>query len=77
MKVHELIAQLERTYKPDDELCVAYWDRATVETYVDDRIDDDAWSRVVSTYEDGEWGWQSWAADTFSEIVRESPWARL
>lgn len=77
MKAHELIAQLEQMYNPDDELCVAYWDRATVETYVDAEIDDNAWSLVVASYENGEWGWQEWAADTFSEIARRSPWARL
>ena len=77
VKVKELITQLE-TYDGDTELIVAYWDKETVEGYgsgwtkkVDLSLTDEQWFDVVAKYEDGEWSWQSSAADDFLDIARE------
>lgn len=77
MKVKDLIAQLA-TYEGDTDLVVAYWDKETVENYAsgwgeNDRVilTDDQWSDVVSNYDDGEWHFQSSAADTLADLARE------
>jgi hypothetical protein len=73
MKVQTLIDQLLADYSPDTELAVAYWDKETVASYAGrENLTEDEWLKVVDTYEDGEWGWQGWAADTFSDIIDES-----
>lgn len=65
-----LIDQLLAAYTPDTEIVVAYWDKDTVASYADrDDLTEDEWLKVVDTYEDGEWGWQSWAAETFTDIL--------
>ena len=74
MKVKDLIAALEMTYEPDEELAVAYWDKETVESYADleegEELTPAEWEALVDQYENGEWGWQGWAADTFAGLVR-------
>lgn len=73
MQVQELIKQLQQ-YKPEEELIVAYWDKECVEGYRGDDvppITDDEWSEVVEKYEDGEFGWQSHAAEDLVDLVDE------
>mgnify|MGYP000867861803 CR=1 FL=1 len=77
MKVKNLIEQLQ-TYAPDTELIVAYWDKETVEGYgtgcqdkPDTVLTDDQWLDVVEKYDDGEWHWQSSAAQDFADMVRD------
>lgn len=77
MKVKDLIAQLA-TYEGDTDLIVAYWDKETVENYASgwgekDRflINDQQWSDVVQIYENGEWHFQSSAAEDFVEIAQK------
>ena len=77
MKVKNLIEQLQ-AYTPDTELIVAYWDKETVESYASgwgeqDRfmLTDDQWFDVVDKYDDGEWHWQSSAAEDFVDIAKE------
>ena len=76
MKVKNLIEQLQ-AYTPDTELIVAYWDKETVEGYASgwgeqDRfvLSETQWSMVVETYDDGEWHFQSSAAEDFVEIAQ-------
>ena len=73
MKVQALIDQLQAAYSPDDELAVAYWDKNTVAAYAGIAegygITDTTWRGVIEDYEDGEWAWQSMAADTFVDIL--------
>lgn len=72
MKVKDLLVKLEE-YDPDTELIVAYWDKETVEGYTDElTLSEDQWKQVVSVYENGEWFWQSCAADDFSDIAYEA-----
>jgi hypothetical protein len=77
MKVKNLIEQLQE-YSPDTELIVAYWDKETVEGYASgwgekDRfvLSETQWSLVVDKYEDGEWHFQSSAAEDFVEIAEK------
>jgi hypothetical protein len=77
MKVKELIEQL-KNYDGEDELIVAYWDKATVEGYgsgwtkeADLSLTDEQWLDVVSKYQDGEWNFQSYAADLFLDLANE------
>jgi hypothetical protein len=77
MKVKNLIEQLQ-AYTPDTELIVAYWDKETVEGYASgwgeqDRLvlTDDQWLDVVEKYDDGEWHWQSSAAEDFADMARD------
>jgi hypothetical protein len=68
MKVKELRAQLE-TLDGEQELIVAYWDKETVEGYGSPDLSNDDWEVVVERYENGEWHWQSSAAEDFVEIA--------
>jgi len=77
VRVKDLITQLQ-AYDGEQELIVAYWDKATVEGYgsgwtkeVDLSLTDEQWFDVVARYEDGEWSWQSSAADDFLDIAKE------
>ena len=77
MKVKELIEQL-KAYDGEQELLVAYWDKETVEGYgsgwtkeADLSLTDEQWFDVVANYEDGEWSWQSSAADDFLDLAKE------
>lgn len=72
MLVKELIEQLQRHYTPEDNLIVAYWDKGTVVGYSSSQeMTEEDWSEVVAKYEDGEFGWQSDAADSFLDLVAE------
>jgi hypothetical protein len=75
MKVKDLLTQLE-AYDGEQELIVAYWDKATVEGYGSGwggksnlKLTDDQWGEVVDSYENGEWHWQGSAAEDFVEIA--------
>lgn len=72
MRVKRLIEQLQAAYGPDDEIAVAYWDRETVAIFADEPgLTEDQWSRVVANYEDGEFGWQEYAAEAFTALLVE------
>lgn len=68
MKVSALIEQL-KTYEPETELIVAYWDKEQVESYGAPTLSDEQWQQVVDDYEDGEWHFQSSAAEDFVELA--------
>jgi hypothetical protein len=77
MKVKDLIEQLKE-YDGEDDLIVAYWDKETVEDYAYDHetdelkeLTDTQWGEVVSRYQDGEWNFQSYAAELFVDLVNE------
>ncbi len=69
MIVKDLIEQLQ-AYTPDTELIVAYWDKETIEGYGAPSLSKTQWSLVVENYEDGEWHFQSSAAEDFVEIAQ-------
>lgn len=72
MKVKDLIENLQRYYKPEDEIFVEYWDKGTVESYGTSRkMTDDEWAAVVETMEDGEFYHQSLAAEKLVETAEE------
>ena len=68
MKVKELVKQLE-AYDGEDELIVAYWDKNIITMYGAPDLTDEEWEKVVDTYENGEWYFQSLAAQDFVEIA--------
>jgi hypothetical protein len=77
MKVKDLIEQLE-SYDGEDELIVAYWDKKIIELYgsglgekPDLTLTDEQWSEVIESYENGEWYFQSSAAEDFVEIAQK------
>lgn len=70
MKVSALIEQL-KTYEPETELIVAYWDKEHIEGDRDPKLTEDQWLDVVSKYENGEWYWQSMASEDFDDIVAD------
>jgi hypothetical protein len=71
MKVSELISQLG-SYKPDDELLVAYWDKEFVETAFDSDeevvVTDEVWSQAIRRAEKAEF-WQSCASEEITDQV--------
>ena len=70
MKVSELIKQL-KSYKPDDVLLVAFWDKEFVETSFDSvTISDDLWLEAVKEAERAEY-WQSCGSDEICDQVRQ------
>lgn len=72
MKVKNLIEQLQTTLDPEDEVIVAYWDKETIEGYNPDmELTKEQFAEVAARYEDGEYLWQSQAADTFVEMAEE------
>ena len=64
-----MIEQL-KAYDGEDELIVAYWDKETVEGYGAPKMTKEDWSLVIERYDDGEWHFQSSAAEDFVEIAR-------
>jgi hypothetical protein len=72
MRVEKLITMLQETYKPETELIVAFWDKETVEGYTQDlSMTDDQWFDVVDKYDDGEYAWQSYAAENLVDLANE------
>ena len=70
MKVSELIEQL-KSYKPDDVLLVAFWDKEFVETSFDSvTISDDLWLEAVKEAERAEY-WQSCGSDEICDQVKQ------
>lgn len=51
MKVKDLIARLNESFKPNDELIVAYWDKEIVEGYSDVTLTDNQWIDIVAESE--------------------------
>ena len=77
MKVKDLIEQL-KAYDGEQELIVAYWDKEMIEDYAYDHetdelseLTDEQWGQVVDKYQDGEWNFQSYAAELFVDLVGE------
>jgi hypothetical protein len=68
VRVKDLIEQL-KAYDGEDELIVAYWDKETVEGYGAPKMTNEDWSLVIERYDDGEWHFQSSAAEDFVEIA--------
>lgn len=72
MQVKNLIERLTQFYKPEDEIFVEYWDKETVESYGTSReMTDEEWSAVVEAMEEGEFGYQSYAAELLVEKAEE------
>jgi hypothetical protein len=72
MLVKELIEQLQKYYQPEDNLIVAYWDKGTITSYAEVKeMTEDDWTQVVDKYENGEFGWQSDATDSFLQLTEE------
>jgi hypothetical protein len=71
MTVQQLIIHLQKYYEPTDELAVAWWDKDTVERYVEHEFSVEVWREVVDSFDNGEWGWQDWAANVFMSLVSE------
>ena len=72
MQVKTLIENLQRFYKPEDEIFVEYWDKGTVEGYGTSRpMTDEEWVAVVETMEQGEFYHQSLAAEQLVETAEE------
>ena len=73
MKVSELISQLE-SYKPDDELLVAYWDKEFAETAFDSDegivVSDEVWSQAIRRAEKAEF-WQSCGGEEITDQVAQ------
>jgi hypothetical protein len=73
MRVSELLEQL-KSYKPDDELLVAYWDKEFAETSFDSdenvKIGDDLWSQAIRRAEKAEF-WQSCGSEEICDQVRQ------
>ena len=75
MKVSELIEQL-KSYKPDDELLVAYWDKEFVETALEEKLEgksypDEAWEYAIRKAEKAEY-WQSCGSEEIMEQADEA-----
>lgn len=72
MKVSELIEQL-KSYKPEDELLVAYWDKEFVETSFDSEegveISNEIWSLAIKGAEKAEF-WQGCGSEEICDQVR-------
>ncbi len=73
MKVKDLIEQLQRDYKPEDSLLVAYWDKEYVETALEEKLEGksypfQAWEDAIRRAEDKEY-WQSCGSE---EIVDQA-----
>lgn len=72
MKVKQLIEQL-KTYGEDTELFVEYWDKETVEQYGTSRtMTEDEWAYAVQTMENGEFAFQSYAAEQLVEAAEDA-----
>ena len=76
MKVKDLIEQLQRDYKPEDNLLVAYWDKEYAETALEDKLEgkpypDEAWEDAIRRAEKAEY-WQSCGSDEIMEQADEA-----
>lgn len=70
MKVAELIRTLERNYKPDDDIVVAWWDKQLFSQYQPDTdtwipVSARLWQQAVLLFDQGE---------GFSEVLNEQCW---
>ena len=76
MKVKELIEQLQRDYKPEDSLLVAYWDKEYVETALEEKLEGkpypvEAWEDAIRRAEKAEY-WQSCGSEEITEQADEA-----
>jgi len=67
MKVRDLIEQLNRDLKPDDQIIVAYWDKATVEQYAEVTLTDDQWTDIVAEQD----SYEAIDLERFGETLQE------
>ena len=75
MKVKDLIEQLQRDYKAEDNLLVAYWDKEYAETALEDKLEgepypDEAWEDAIRRAEKAEY-WQSCGSEEICDQVRQ------
>lgn len=71
MKVSELIAELQRDYKPDDELIIGYWDKDFIQNLADDEVITDDDVRWLSQC-DYDWGnLNDQISDYLDELITE------
>lgn len=63
MKVSELLRRLNTYYKPDDELCVMYWDKPCLES----ELSTESWSAICAEFDD----WEEAGAE-ISEWIAEA-----
>lgn len=72
MQVKEAIKYLKEL-NPESEIVAAWWSKDLVEQWVNTSVlTDDQWSDVVSRYEEGEFAWQSNAADILTAFGNEA-----
>jgi hypothetical protein len=76
MRVQDLIEQLQRDYKADDRLLIAYWDKEYIETALEDRLEgksypDEAWEDAIRRAEDKEF-WQSCGSEEICDQASEA-----
>jgi len=76
MKVKELIEQLQRDYKPEDQLLVAYWDKEYAETALEDKLEgkpypEEAWEDAIRRAEKAEY-WQGCGSEEIAEQADEA-----
>jgi hypothetical protein len=76
MKVKDLIEQLQRDYKAEDNLLVAYWDKEYAETALEDKLEgepypDEAWGDAIRRAEKAEY-WQSCGSEEIMEQADEA-----
>jgi hypothetical protein len=76
MKVKDLIEQLQRDYKPEDRLLLAYWDKEYVQTALEEKLEgkpypDEAWEDAIRRAEDKEF-WQTCGSEEICEQADEA-----
>ena len=76
MKVKDLIEQLQRDYKPEERLLIAYWDKEFVETALEEKLEgkpypDEAWEDAITRAEGAEY-WQSCGTEEITDQATEA-----
>jgi hypothetical protein len=71
MLVEEVIKQLSKTYKADEELFIVWWDKETGEAYCDEDITDTHWAKVVKQLDEDEYLFYA-VNDTITELVNKT-----
>lgn len=76
MKVKNLIEQLQRDYKPEDELLIAYWDKDYIQTALEEKLEGkpypaEAWEDAIRRAEKAEY-WQTCGSEEICEQADEA-----
>lgn len=75
MQVKQIIENLQKFYKPEDTLIVAYWDKDIVERYlITETLTDDQWETLVDDWEAGDEGFSEQLSSDLNYIMHEE-WA--